>query len=86
MRRIAIFLVAANLPILDIKSPITAQRLPEAHCAASLFLAAGCCLLLVSSPVFGKAIANKVEMDSTTIRLVSEGGKEEDECVRRANR
>ena len=68
VRRTAIFLIAASWPTLDMKSPMTAQRLPA------------------SSPVLGKAMANRVEMESTTIRPVSEGGKDEDWCVRRANR
>ena len=69
--------VAASLLSLDMKLPITAQRLPEAHCAASLFLA-GFCWLLAFSAVLGKAKANKVEMESTTMRLVPVGGKDED--------
>lgn len=85
VKRIAMFLLAASLLIFDMKSPITAQRLPDAHCAASLFLAAGC-WLLAFSPVLGKAMANNVEMESTTMRLVSVGGKDEDGCVRRASR
>lgn len=71
------FFVAASLLILDIKSPITAQRLPAAQCAASLLLA-GVCWLFALSAVLGKAKANKVEMESTTMRLVSVGGKDED--------
>lgn len=85
VKRIAIFLVAASLLIFDIKSPITAQRLPDAHCTASLFLAAGCWLLAFPL-VLGKAMANNVEIESTTMRLVSVGGKDEDWCVRRASR
>lgn len=79
------FFVAASLLILDIKSPITAQRLPDAQCAASLFLT-GICWSLAMSAVLGKAKANKVEMESTTMRLVSGGGKDVDWCVRRASR
>ena len=82
---IAIFFVAASLLILDIKSPITAQRLPDAQFAASLLLT-GVCWLLAFSAVLGKAKANKVDIESTTMRLVSVGGNEEDWCVRRASR
>lgn len=71
------FLVAAILLILDIESPSTAQRLPDAQWAASLFLT-GVCWLLAFSAVLGKAKANRVEMESTTMRLVSVGGKSED--------
>lgn len=79
------FFVAASLLSLDIKSPITAQRLPDAQCAASLFLT-GFCWLLALSAVLGKAKANKVDRESTTIRPVSVGGKDEDWCVKRASR
>ena len=82
---IAIFFVAASLLILDIKSPITAQRLPNAQCAASLFLTEVCWLLVFSADL-GKAKANKVDMESTTTRLVSVDGKAEDSCGRRARR
>ena len=87
VNRTAIFFVAASLAILEIRSPITAQRLPDAHWAASLFLAAGFCWPLALSPaVLGKAKANRVDMESTTIRVVSAGGKEEDGWIRRASR
>lgn len=85
VKRIAMFLVAASLLILDIKSPMTAQRLPDAQCAASLFLT-GICWLLAFSAVLGNAKAIKVEIESTTMRLVSVGGKHKDWCVRRASR
>ena len=79
------FPVAASLLILDIKSPMTAQRLPDAHCAASLFLSC-ICLLLVFSGTLGNAKANKVEMESITMRLVSADEKDKDWCVSRASR
>ena len=71
------FFVAASLLILDINSPITAQRLPDAQCAVSLFLIGGCWLFAFSVGL-GKAKANKVDTESTTMRLVSVGGKDED--------
>ena len=79
------FFVAASLLILDIKSPITAQRLPDAQYAASLFLAEICWLLTFSADL-GKAKANKVDIESTTMRLVCLGGNDEDGWVRRASR
>lgn len=79
------FFVAASLLILDIKSPITAQRLPDTQCAVSVFFTGGCWLFAFSA-VLGKAKENRVDMESTTMRLVSVGGKDEDWCVRRANR
>ena len=79
------FVVAACLPIFEMKSPITAHfRLP-AHCAASLFLA-GVCGLSVLSIVLGNARANKVENESITIRDVFGGGKDVAWCVRRASK
>ena len=79
------FFVAASLLIFDIKSPITAQRLLDAQCAASLCLTEVCWLLSFSA-ILGKAKANKVDMESTTMRVVSSGGKSEVWCVKRASR
>ena len=70
------FFVAASLLIFDIKSPITAQRLPDAQCAASPCLTEVCWLLAFSA-VLGKAKANRVDMESTTMRVVSSGRKSE---------
>lgn len=79
------FFVTASLPSLETKSPITAHRLPDAHCAASL-LFTGVCWRSALSFVAGNARAYKVDTESTTISDVSDGGNEEDGCVRRASR
>ena len=85
VKRIAMFQVVASLLILVIMSPITAQRLPDAHCAASFFRTV-VCWLLTFSPVLGYARANNVDKESMTMRLVSGGGECKDWCVRRASR
>lgn len=71
--RTAMFLVAASLPILEMKSPITAHRLPEAPCIASLLLI-GVCWLFGFSADLGKASAKTVATESMTITEVSDGG------------
>ena len=72
----AMFLLAASLPILLMKSPITAQRLLAAHWTASLFGAVGIFLTSDAPRALGKARANRMEMASMTMRLVLGGGKD----------
>ena len=80
------FLVAANLPILEMKSPMTAHLLLAAHCAASDLLAGVAWWGLKGSRDLGKAEAKRVEIASVTMRLVSGGGKFGDGWIRSARR
>lgn len=84
VNRTAMLFVVASFPSLETKSPMNVSFRLEASWSASLFSLPGTCLL--SKPLFGKAAANKVEIESITISPVPFGGNDCDSCVKSAKR
>lgn len=76
------FWIAASLLNLEMTSPMTAHLLVAAQLATSFFLRTASPF----SAAFGKAVAKRVEIASTTMRFVFPGGNEVDRWVRRASR